>query len=367
MPTTQIRAEEIYDAICDDDSFAQLPGRLAEGLYGRSVLIHCHYDNGAADVLAHSDYFSDEQLQDYSLSFAALDPWAEATARHRCANVAINLQDYVPQAAYERSAFYNEYVRAIGDDTFHCMGVHIQRAWGAGMLAVQRGKTQRPFAGAELALLGEVALHIRHLLSIRGKLSALRRHTTGLEAMLDQLSQPMLLVESDGDVRFANTAAVDLLTRGDALTVHDGLLEVASAVAAPALAAALTKACDPAAPAASTILLPQDRGLPLVASVCPINAGAGQRQALISIQDNRAQAKAAIKQLQSLFALTGAEAEIAERLAAGASVAKIAEERRVAVDTIRTQLKSLSAKLGCSRQIEIAALVNSVRSETTLK
>ena len=64
--------------------------------------------------------------------------------------------------------------------------------------------------------------------------------------------------------------------------------------------------------------------------------------------------------LRSLYGLSRVEAEIAERLAAGASVAEISRERRTSVQTVRTQVKAVASKLACGRQAEIAAIVNGI-------
>ncbi|HYH32318.1 MAG TPA: response regulator transcription factor [Pseudonocardia sp.] len=54
--------------------------------------------------------------------------------------------------------------------------------------------------------------------------------------------------------------------------------------------------------------------------------------------------------------LTPRELQIVERIAAGKRPAAIAEEFVVSVATVRTQIKSISAKLEVSSQLEIAAL-----------
>jgi DNA-binding CsgD family transcriptional regulator len=54
-----------------------------------------------------------------------------------------------------------------------------------------------------------------------------------------------------------------------------------------------------------------------------------------------------------LDALTSAEVQITEYLAEGQSAELIAAKRGVAVETVRTQIKAIMAKLGISRQVEL--------------
>jgi len=57
--------------------------------------------------------------------------------------------------------------------------------------------------------------------------------------------------------------------------------------------------------------------------------------------------------LQAVYALTSAESEIAQQLAAGQSTEFIAANRGVAVGTVRAQIKAIMAKIGVSRQVEL--------------
>ena len=63
--------------------------------------------------------------------------------------------------------------------------------------------------------------------------------------------------------------------------------------------------------------------------------------------------------LAGRFGLTAAEAAIACRLAEGVPAKVLARERNTAEGTVRTQIKSIAFKMGCSRQLEIALTVRS--------
>lgn len=64
--------------------------------------------------------------------------------------------------------------------------------------------------------------------------------------------------------------------------------------------------------------------------------------------------------LQSLFNLTPAEAALAQRIGMGQSVEEIAQSHGRSVHTLRSQLKSVLAKTGCSRQAELAYILTSL-------
>ena len=65
-------------------------------------------------------------------------------------------------------------------------------------------------------------------------------------------------------------------------------------------------------------------------------------------------------QLKSAFGLTAAEADIARALGTGASPAETAVARGALVSTVQSQIKSVASKLGCRRQSEIAAIVQTM-------
>lgn len=65
--------------------------------------------------------------------------------------------------------------------------------------------------------------------------------------------------------------------------------------------------------------------------------------------------------IQSLFDLTAAEARVAGGLAVGQSLDQIAAAGSVAIGTVRSQAKSILAKMGCHRQSEVTAILGTVR------
>lgn len=65
-------------------------------------------------------------------------------------------------------------------------------------------------------------------------------------------------------------------------------------------------------------------------------------------------------QLKSAFGLTPAEADIARALGTGASPADIACARGALLSTVQSQIKAIASKLGCRRQSEITAIVQTI-------
>ncbi len=62
-------------------------------------------------------------------------------------------------------------------------------------------------------------------------------------------------------------------------------------------------------------------------------------------------------EVMHIFGLTSAEARVALRLAVGLSLAEIADESGVSVNTVRAQLRSIYAKTGVTKQSELVATI----------
>jgi DNA-binding CsgD family transcriptional regulator len=67
-----------------------------------------------------------------------------------------------------------------------------------------------------------------------------------------------------------------------------------------------------------------------------------------------------VELVQSLFDLTPAEARIARSLTTGETVEAIASRGGVSLNTVRTQLRGVLEKTGCSRQAEVVALLSGI-------
>lgn len=347
MAGGELASTEIYDALLDDDLFAALPQRLAESFGGRSSLLHWHHSCGSASVLAHSGYFSDAQLAVYESAFAPMDPWAQAAAQGQRPNEAMDLALLVPVESFVRTAFYNDYIRAMGDDTARCMGVMVRNDFGQGMIAIQSGRSRQGFTAAQIAGMDHAAGHLRRLLAVRGKLAGVERRADAARRMLDALPQAALLVRADGRILEANRQAEMLLAEGRLLYRKAGGIGAPQGDAA--LLAAIAGACDPRLPTAGAAAT--GGGVPPVLAM-PVRDSGGARCALLLVDSARA--PDGVARLKGLYGLTDAEAAVAVRLAAGKSIGDIAEARGVSVATVRSQLGVLRDKMGLSRQAEIA-------------
>lgn len=94
------------------------------------------------------------------------------------------------------------------------------------------------------------------------------------------------------------------------------------------------------------------------ASVTPVDGCAGL--VLLRLAAMRQVPAAVRERLHRLFGLSRAEAQITVQLASGWSLERIAAGRRVSVDTVRAQMRSVFHKTGMHRQGELICAVGTL-------
>ena len=354
---SRFRNEQIYDAVLDDESFSQLPSLLNQAYGARSCTLHWRHDKYDAEVMAHSGYFTDAQLIDYTENYTASDPWSLAGLHPDRANQVWNCDELVPARTYENTAFYNDWIRGMGDDTYHCIGIAMRTQWGFGFIGLHRGRTQGSFSEENVRALKDDVSHLGRVLMMRGRLTSAERLAVQRKAMGDVVGHAMMLVSASGKIIDSNAAAETLLARRDGLFVQGGMLRACSAVAQSRLDSAIARATTSAG--AGGVIIPRPTGDDHALSVIGVTIGGGVRQVMIVAAPAEPD-PGLERRLRDLFALTPGEAQLAVRLSTGLSPSEMADEREVSVATVRTQIKSVAAKLGCSRQSEIVAIVKSL-------
>jgi len=174
--------------------------------------------------------------------------------------------------------------------------------------------------------------------------------------ILSYVRDVVILLSRDRKVRFANPAARQLLERRNPLRLQGGRLTAASSMHALAVERAIDEACAGNG-ADDEVVVMRGSSSPLLLLSIRCLADSGGDSILVLASDGHVESARVEPSLRRCFKLTGSEAEVATSLAAGQSLASIATARGVRVNTIRTQIKAIAAKLGCATQSQISAIV----------
>lgn len=174
---------------------------------------------------------------------------------------------------------------------------------------------------------------------------------------LDSLAQGAFVLGAECRLSYANRAARAMLASAATLRLRGDRVQTAGPDADGSFArmvAATATFGNTNAMCAGT-----SRGSRLMLTTKPLRGGGTGPVLMIAAEMDRGERQCA-SQLKSAFRLTAAEADIARALGTGASPAEIAMARGALLSTVQSQVKSIASKLGCRRQSEIAAIVQTM-------
>lgn len=179
-----------------------------------------------------------------------------------------------------------------------------------------------------------------------------------LAAVHNRMAFGVLVVDEQGRMMRANSAARRLLASGTGLRLAGERVEAIDAVEQTNLQTAIAAACADAPGADVFVVITRPGRRPLCAIVLPggphdATVFEQSRLALLLILDFDAAGAAATNLLRSLFDFTPREAELAAVLLEGRTVAQAARRLGISVTTARTFLSRLTAKTDSHSQAEL--------------
>jgi DNA-binding CsgD family transcriptional regulator len=227
------------------------------------------------------------------------------------------------------------------------------------MCIVVRDRSQGPLGSSSLQKLDVLRPHFARsaLMSARLCLERARAVTE----TLNLLGLPALVFDFSGQVIAAN-ALIEAESRHVRWRARDRVALVDKAAGALFQRAVESIDDDEHPVPRSFAVRDADQVAAKVAHVVPIRGASRDifaRSAGVLMLTPVALAKApAVELVQSLFDLTPAEAGVARGLTSGQTLQRIARESHVSPNTVRTHLRAVLEKTGCSRQAEVVALLS---------
>lgn len=328
-------------------------------------------------VMAHD--IPEPAIAEWGLKYVEHDIWtttAQSTGVISDGVVLIG-SDLVPEAQFEQSVFYREFLSKMNIWRM-CTGVVFDGQMPrlpATVCTVYRGRQDADFDATDRVLHGLLA---RHLSQALGTMMRLRdaefRLATSLQA-LDRLSTGVLLLAQSGHVLFANRNAIALLERKRGLSLRsghplkDGLgwLQADNARVHSALKEQIQSALinDPLHPPhfAQGLLIPSpDAQGELIVQVTPVTEhdpswGQIQPGALVFISDPQADLLLDAALLQRLYEVSAAECRVAQELLRGQTLQETARKLNLSENTVKTHLQRLFSKTNTHRQPQLIRLL----------
>ncbi len=362
--------ERIYASALDDrmwapalDGMAELLGavgvsfEIIDKKSGRPVMIELGQRLETVDSAEYLDYYG------------GISPRVHRLGRMPAGRVSYD-HLIISDDEIDRDEFYNDCLAPQGLRYF--VAGHVLNTSGhAGVIAAQRSPAQGHAGPADIETVDRLLPHVRQALDLKFRLHDAGVQTDSLLGGLESLGEAAVVIDRSGLVLRANSAAAEVFSNGDGVTVAERRLcfsdrkAIAGFEAALAsLSAAMGEADDigrrnfaARRPSGRRPYLVAVRPLPVPsATVLAMPAAA-----IVFIRDPSAFVHLDAGLLRESYDLTAAELDIARAIDIGLSVAELAEQRGVAVSTVRTQLYALMAKLDVNRQTDLIRLLQQYR------
>ncbi len=226
------------------------------------------------------------------------------------------------------------------------------------VFSIERELNRGPIERHHLEQLDALRPHLARSALISARLGLQRAE--GATDALTALKLPALVLDDTGRIVEANEMIQSSTDRMGFRA--DNKIVLADRAANAELSRVLEAIGTPEGTLSCSLPLRDAEGDPVgVLHILPVRRTAhdifGRGYALLVLTPIGTDRSPSLDMMRSLFDLTRSEARVAHGLAAGRTVEEIAHEGDVAVTTVRSQVRRVLEKTGCTRQAEVAVLL----------
>lgn len=363
----------IYDAAMAPEKWRTFMDRLVVVMESRSAMLR-EVDYTAGNVgLFETVGYDPTYMAAYRDHFVQLDYFAPTFVSMPIGALIIGEQA-VPWQEQCKTEFGNDYIRA--QNIRHVMGCvlakndryHLQ-------FGLQREREQGDYGAKDQQLIKTLAPHMARAVEINHKISAINTQKHWALSALDRLRVGVILLDELGKPRFLNREAERLTTSAHGFFVGRNGLVLPSATDTTRLHGMIANAArmadgtatNPGALADGDLCIRTtgSDGAGLQFQVIPLPRGLSEQPwemtschgcvaVFISVAGGP---RLSWNRIMVLYGLTRAEAKLASALANGTSLEESAVALSISIHTARSQLKSVFAKTGVTRQAELVAIL----------
>ena len=352
--------DRIYGAVGDPNSWGDVLQEVAETVGARGALLFKPSSTASETQGFWSPSIDD--LVDWSLRDGKdLHNPRPARAFRVGLGRAVTESDLFSEEELARDPFNREMIGRLGY-RWEAGGV-IAKIDGAPLLfTTQRRADQERFGRPELEALEALFPHFARAAQFSVRLAMARAE--GALFAFDQMACGGILLGSKGGVLKVNACAQR--TMGKGIDIAGGRVVAANPASNAALQGIIQAALSPEVRlkrerTRPTVIIERRERAPLIAYAIPLRGGIRDvfdpGKAVLVLEEPEARRQVAGAALADAFGLTPAEIRLAEALTQGKDLATIAEEHRVTIGTVRSQLKSIMAKTDTHRQAELVTLL----------
>lgn len=274
-------------------------------------------------------------------------------------------RDILTAEEMETDPFYADFLRRHGLKYFAAATVSPDPHVEVG-LSIQRAIDRPEYSDDELKLLAQLAPHVEASLRLGIHLMDARAMNSGMGTAMARIGIGVFALDSMGRVVSSNTASQALL--GDGLNIVNDRLVLTNPAAGDEVLAAVRRALDGdrnvlAKETRPILVHRQHASRPLALYVLPIPATSSENglltraRAIVLLMNPTVDGVPDPSLIRDVLGVTLGEARIAALVGSGLSPKDAAERLGITEETARSVLKRVFAKVGVSRQSELAAMM----------
>ena len=362
--------DAIYGAVGDSARWIDVTRTVTNVLGGATTLLHRVGKGPQSQRMTMTD-LDPAFVQTYEAYYGTHNPWVQWLASQQHRPVLYVNDGEMPSDLLERSEFYADWLRPLGDLRFTFnMSVQI-RSCETIELVGTRPRRMGPIHEREQHLLRDILPHLRRAIELSQRLQLADAGRIALDGAVRRLGIGILLVDADRRVVSIDPEAESILA-GGGLAIRNGQLRAPVILEGP-LADAIDRATGGGwlvrGRSGGLFTIPRPDRLPLSVAIGPVDErdrplGMAGPLAMVLMTDPERTGTPSEEGLRALFDLTAAEAKLVVALCAGETLASYAEATGTSLNTVKTHLKHVFDKTGETRQ---ADLVRRVTSDLALR
>lgn len=351
----------LYDGVLDGAAWESAMRQMARAVNGLGPLLLA-INPTTGTILR-------DETRDYGARFFAefRRDWAAKDIRVPAGlsvplGVPIRESQILPRGDWERSEVFNEFCLKNDAAWFLATWIH-KTPQKATCLSIQAAAERGPFGEEDARTIAPLFPHIRRALDIRDRLEGQQAQAKSLQSALSHAAFGVIVLDQSGSVLDVSEVASAMLSgtpviqrrAGERFSLAEptgGLIRqlIQSRMRLGSLNDGAFHVSRGAARSALTAVLAP---LPDIAALWT----ASEPRWLLFLFDPYSAPDLSIEALRIHCKLTAREAELAARLASGASLAEAATKMGISGATARTYLKSVFAKTGARSQADLTRLV----------
>ena len=340
------------------------------------VVLHVHEARNERNIGVVQAGFDPAGVAPYLTHYAEVNPWLPGMER-AAVGAAHHTEDLCPRDEFLLSEFWNDWLKPQGEFAAGT-GMVLTRGFERhGFIGINyTHKTDKPRDEAD-ALLRIIGPHLQRGFSLWQRAAVDRERLAIQEAAVGALSLPILIVDANRRIRFANEGGEAIVRRLDGLNVcASRQVRAQNRAADDALGRAIASVLHAPRTRAPLVVVPkvaweETSGDHYVVSPVPVphqpeDLGFGSFSffdgtlVMLVVHDMSTNLHLDPYTLSETFSLTRTEAELAVAMLEGETIADYAKRKVVSRYTVRNQLSSVMQKTGTHRQADLVRLLTRI-------